>query len=36
MTRRSPLPRPDRVARPAPRPGPKVPATWRFTDFAMI
>ncbi len=41
MTRTDPRPAPERQAaprifRPAPRPGPRRPATFRFNDFAMI
>jgi len=37
MTQRpSQTPTSDRIRHPAPRPGPRQPETFRFTDFAMI
>jgi hypothetical protein len=36
MTKRIIPPKPDRVVRPVPLPGPRMPEGWRFHDFAMI
>ncbi len=36
MSYRPAPPNPVRVVRPAPRPGPRQPETWHFTDFALI